>query len=156
MKMSRVLRVVSLVMVLVVCLSVFTTALAASANYTGNGSKTYTITTGKKDATLTVSQSAGKVTGTAWKNAIKKTTKTVTKSWYGKYQITVSNGSSSQTKTINYPFNKNLTFSLKKNSTYKVTVKYIGFSDQVDGVWNLKWKTYPKVKLSANNSAKIK
>lgn len=150
------IRALALTLVLVLGLSMFSAAFAASASYKGTDSTSYTVTTGKKDATLKVSQSAGKITGTAWKNAIKRTTKTVTKSWYGKFMVTVTCGRDSQSAIVNYPYNKTASFKLKKNSTYTVKVECLGFADQVDTVWNLKWKTSPKAKLSVNNSAKIK
>lgn len=153
---KRLVRMIAMTLVLVLGMCMFSTAFAASKSYKGTGSAAYTITTGKKDATLKVSQSAGKVSATAWKNAIRKTTKTVTRSWYGKFLITATSGSDSQSAVVNYPFNKTASLKLKKNSTYTVTVECLGFSDQVDNVWNLRWKTSPKVKLSINNSAKIK
>lgn len=156
MKTKRILRIVSLVMMIILSMSISTTALAASKSYKGTGTTTYTITTGSKDATLTITQSAGKVNATAWKNIAKGTTKSVTKSMYGEFEITVAQGFSSNTKSINYPYNKKATFTLKKNSTYTITVRCCGFSDQVIGAWNPRWKTAPKVKLSVNNWAKIK
>lgn len=154
--MKNLVRIIAMTLVLALGLAIFSTAFAASASYKGTGSTSYTITTGKKDATLKASHSAGKVSATAWKNAIKGTTKTVSKSWYGKFKITVTCGRDTQSAIINYPFNKTASFKLNKNSTYKVKVECLGFSDQVGTVWNLKWKTYPKAKLSVNNSAKIK
>lgn len=156
MKSKRLIRIVSMVMLIILSMSIFSTALAASKSYKGIGSKTYTITTGKKDATLKITQSAGKVNATAWKNPLKKTTKTVTKSMYGEFDIKVTQGFGSTTKTINYPTNSSASFTLKKNSTYTVTVTYRGFSGQLTGAWNPVWKTSPTVKLSVNNSAKIK
>lgn len=154
--MKNFVRIIAMTLVLALGLAMFSTAFAASASYKGTGSTSYTITTGKKDATLKASHSAGKVSATAWKNAIKGTTKTVSKSWYGKFKITVTCGRDTQSAIINYPFNKTASFKLNKNSTYKVKVECLGFSDQVGTVWNLKWKTNPKAKLSVNNSAKIK
>ncbi len=154
--MKNFVRIIAMTLVLALGLAMFSTAFAASASYKGNGSTSYTITTGKKDATLKVSHSAGKVSATAWKNAFKGTTKTVSKSWYGKFKVTVTCGRDTQSAIINYPFNKTASFKLNKNSTYKVKVECLGFADKVDTVWNLKWKTYPKAKLSVNNSAKIK
>lgn len=154
--MKNFIRMIALTLVLALGLAIFSTALAASASYKGTETTSYTITTGKKDATLKISHSAGKVSATAWKNAIKGTTKTVSKSWYGKFKVTVSCGGSSRSAIVNYPYNKTATFKLNKNSTYKVKVECLGFSDQVGTVWNLKWKTNPRAKLSVNNWAKIK
>lgn len=149
-------RIIAMTLVMVLGLSIFSTAFAASKSYKGTGSTTYTITTGRKDVTLKVSQTAGKVSATAWKNALRKTTKTVPRNWYGKFKITVTCGFSSQSAIITYPADRTASFKLKKNSDYTVTVEYLGFSDQTGDAWNPKWKTSPKVKLSVNNSAKIK
>lgn len=151
--MKHAVRIIAMALVVVLTLSIFSVALADSESDRISGTKTYTITTGKKDATLTVTQSAGKATVTKWKNVIKKTTKTATESRYGKYYVTVEKVGSG---TLNYPYGSKATFKLEKNSTYKVNVTYKGFADQITGSWNPKWKTYPKVKLSVNNSAKIK
>lgn len=153
---KRLVRIIAMTLVMVLGLSIFSTAFAASASYKGTDTTSYTVTTGRKDATLKVSHTAGKVSATAWKNAIKGTTKTVTKRWYGKFKITVTSGRDSQSAVVNYPYSKTASFKLKKNSTYTVTVECLGFSDQVGNVWNLKWKASPKVKLSVNKSSKIK
>lgn len=150
--MKQIVRVIALALVIVLTMSIFSVALADSESDRISGTQTYMITTGKKDATLTVTQSAGKATVTKWKNAWRGTTKTATESRYGKYYITVEKVGS---KTIN-SFSKKATFKLAKNSTYRVTVTYRGFADEVTGSWNPRWKTYPKVKLSVNNWAKIK
>lgn len=153
---KRLVRIIVMTLVLVLGMCMFSTAFAASASYKGTDSISYTVTTGKKDATLKVSHSAGKVSATTWKNALKGTTKTVSKSWYGKFKVTVTCGRESQSAVVNYPYNKTASFALKKNSAYTVAVECLGFSDQVGTVWNLKWKTSPKAKLSVNNSAKIR
>ena len=151
--MKHIVRIIALALVIVLTMSIFSVALADSESDRISGTQTYTITTGKKDATLTVTQSAGKATVTKWKNMFKGTTRTTPESRRAKYYISVEKIGS---QTINYPFNSKATFKLAKNSTYKVTVTYKGFADEATGSWNPKWKTYPKVKLSVNNWAKIK
>lgn len=156
MKTNQIKRVFAIAMLIILCMSAFSTALAASKSYKGINSKSYTITTGRKGATLDISQKAGKVQATVWKNPFKRTTKTVSKSMRGEFDITVSQGFFSNTKSINYPFNSKVRFKLEPNTTYRVTVTYRDFSDELNGAWNPRWKTYPTVKLSANNWAKIK
>lgn len=157
MKSKRFSRIIAMVMLMILCMSTISTAFAASTSYKGIDSQTYTITTGSKSSTLKVTDTAGKVYATAWKNPLKGTTKTVTRSMHGKFEITVKkSGSAATTKVINYPFSTKANFTLDKKSTYAVTVRCLGFSDEVISGWNPSWKTYPKVKLSVNNSAKIK
>lgn len=161
MKSKRFSRVIAMVMLMILCLSTISTAFAASASYKGIDSKTYTITTGSKSSTLKITNTAGKVYATAWKNPLKGTTKTITPSMHGKFEITVHKSglytaSDVTTKVINYPSNSKVNFTLEKKSTYTVTVRCLGFSDEIINGWNPSWKTYPKVTLSVNNSAKIK
>lgn len=157
MKSKRFSRVIAMVMLMILCMSTISTAFAASASYKGINSQTYTITTGSKSATLKVTDSAGKVYATAWKNPLKGTTKTVTRSMHGKFEITVKkSGSAAKTQVLNYPFGSKANFTLDEKSTYTVTVSCLGFSDQIISGWDPSWKTYPKVKLSVNHSAKIK
>lgn len=113
---------------------------------------TFTVTTGKKDSKLTITPSSGKITATAWKNPIKGTTKTITKSGvYGSYTVTVY-GVGSKTMT-----NKKVTFNLAKNTTYTVCVSYNdNMFNAPDVCWNKKWVKPCSWKASANNSAKIK
>ena len=155
--MKKMVRVAALVMVLVFSLCLASSALAQSKSYKGVASTTYTIETGKKDATLKITHSTGKVTATAWKNPIKRTTKLVkNKSHYGKFEITVKCGSKQQTATVDYPFSKSASFKLAKNSKYTVQIRYLGFSSQVATYWNMQWTKSPTCKLSVGSGAKIK
>lgn len=154
--MRKFTKFVALVLVVMTVCSIMPSAFAASKTSKGVGTTSYTITTGKKDATLTVTNKAGKVNATVWKNPLKGTTKTKTLTHYGAFEITVKNGINKQTKSINYPFNDTAKFTLQKNSTYTVTIRYTGFSNYINMGWDPVWKTNPSVKLSVNNSAKIK
>lgn len=156
--MKNLRRIIALLCMLVLCFSMVPSASAATAKGKGMESVTFTVTTGKKDAKLTVKQSAGKVTGTAWKNIFKHTTKTVTKKAYGVYAISAwAPGKRTITKRIS---SSKQTLTLERNSTYTVTISYEDF-DVFSlwgpvAVWNASWKTKPSWKASVNNWAKLR
>lgn len=146
-----------MILLVIFCAGMASTALAASKSSRVSGSKSYTITTGKKDATLTITQSAGKAQVKVLKNALKQTYKTTSKSIKGKYKITVTKGwDTIATKTLDYPFDSKVTIKLPKNGEYTATVEYISPATEITASIFQKWTKYPAVKLSTNNSAKIK
>ena len=148
-------RFLVILCIAVLCLSMAPTALAASKSNKGTNTITFSVTTSKKDATLTISPNAGKVTGTAWKNILKGTTKTVTKKAYGDYSITVSApGKATVTKKMS---SYKVKISLEKNTTYRITISYTGINFfDTSTIWNTKWKTVPGWKASVNKGAKFK
>ena len=126
-------------------------ALAESRTYKGTRSYTYTIQTKKKDAKLKISPKKGKAKVTVWKNPLKGTTKDTSKSLYGDFKVTVSGGGTTQTVSVSM-FSKSIT--LKKNTTYSVTVTYTGYP--IGGYWNVRWTKDPSVKINVNNWADIR
>ena len=65
--------------------------------------------------------------------------------------MTVSGGGTTQTVNVSM-FSKSIT--LKKNTTYTVTVTYTGYP--IGGYWNLRWTKDPSVKINVNNWADIR
>lgn len=158
--MKKIMRVLVLAIIMVLCTTAFTPALAASKTYKGTCSQTYTITTGKKDAKLTVENKKGKIRMVG-KEYFGNKTKKKDVSGYAKFSVEISDGWSTTTKTLECDAdNKKFTYTLKKNKTYTITVTYIGYSYQVKTapgilVQSQSWKKDPSVKVKVNNSAKI-
>lgn len=148
--MKKFRKLITLLMLVLSMTTVFfpTGALAASKTYKGTGSQTYTITTKKKDSTLTITRKKGKVryrltTWSKYKNG----------SCHGTFTITIVGGGKTQKVHLgNWQDDAKVT--LKKNSTYTVTITCTGF-DLMPGR-DFTWKTAPQCKLKVNNSAKIK
>ena len=152
--MKRFVSVILVCMMLVICFG--TASAAGSASSSGSGG--FTVTTGKKDATLKLSITKGKFEGTAWKNILKQTQKKVTGSSYGKFVIT----GAGDRIVIESKSSKSIT--LKKNSTYQISVSFDSAIPQLDTMklgagktasWDNSWTKYPKWKATINNSAKI-
>ena len=152
--MKRLFRI-SLCVLLILC-TILPGALAASKTYKGLGSTSYTITTGKKDAKLTISGKSGQYAQKFVSYNGKKNTE-VKANGYAVFDITVDG----VTKTVS---NRSATFNLKARRTYTVIVSYKGFYGfnklLVKAGYNPKgsqyWKKNPSVSVSVNNSAKIK
>ena len=150
MKMKNLKRIIALICVFSMLMVLAVDVFAASSKKGTTQTVTFTVTTGRRDSTLTINPSSGKVTAIQWKNLIKRTTKKVTKSVYGMYTISVS-GLGSKTMT-----SKKTTFKLKKNSTYKVTITYKGMNNLPTTYWDASWKKLPSWKASVNSGASIR
>ncbi|MBE6598312.1 MAG: hypothetical protein E7638_02580 [Ruminococcaceae bacterium] len=148
--MKTLKRIIALVCVVSLVMACAVDVFAAGSRKGTTYTVTFTVTTGNSNSTLKIDPSKGKVTATKWKNPFKGTTKRVTQSAYGDYTVTVS-GLGSKRMT-----SRNVTFKLKKRTTYTVTVKYngINFFD-VSNCWNVSWKKAPSWKATSNNWAKV-
>lgn len=162
MKFLTKLTVTVLILMTIMTMILPTSAMAASKTYKGSSSCTYTITTGKKDATLTLKPYKGK---RAQKYVKKKNSKkTHIEKWnaYATYSVTVDG----ETYTVS---NKKVKVTLPANGTYKVSVECTGayWQDEIEPSFDplglsygksgdRYWHTKPSIKLDVNNWAKIK
>lgn len=141
-----------LILALTMTVAVFpSAALAVSKTYKGTRSYTYTVQTKKKDSKLKITSQKGKAKVTVWKNLLKGTTKDTNKNLHGYFTVTIRGGGTTQVVNM-MGFSKNVT--LKKNTTYTITVSYTGYP--LGGYWNLRWTKDPAIKLNVNNWATIK
>ena len=159
--MKLVKKILSLVCVLVTLMTATlpANAMAASKTYKGTSSKTYTITTGKKDATLKLKPSKGKRAQKYVKKSNPKKTSIDKWNLYGSFTVTV-NGKKYVVTT------KEVKVTLPANKTYHVTVTYNGV--QPYSIRPAKnpfvykrsgseyWYKDPSIKLDVNKSAKIR
>ncbi|MBE5778499.1 MAG: hypothetical protein E7331_04110 [Clostridiales bacterium] len=134
-------------------------ALAASKTYKGSDSTTYTLTTGKKASTLTLTPSKGKRA----QKYVKKSNarKTHLDKWnvYAEYEVTV-NG---RTYTVT---SKKVTIKLPANGTYRISIRCKGVPYynirpaynpfQYRRTGSEYWYKSPSLKVNVNNSAKVK
>lgn len=148
-------RFFAVICMIVLCCTFVSTAFADSYKGSGTYTESFTVATGNRNATLTITPKQGKVTGTAWKNPFRGTTKQVTQKAYADYSVTVTTiGGGSTTKTMS---SGKVTFSLAKNTMYKVTVSYRGINFfSTCYIWNTSWKSDPSWKASVNGWAQIR
>ncbi len=163
MKFLTKLAVTVLILMTIMTMILPTSAMAASKTYKGSSSCSYTITTGKKDAKLTLKPYRGKRAQKYVKKKNSKSTKVDKWNAYATYSVTVDG----ETYTVG---DTNVTVTLPANGTYTVSVECTGeywrdamHPDSVDPfelVYKKSggryWHTKPSIKLDVNNWAKIK
>ncbi len=160
-------KLISVLLVLVTCISLFTlapaTSLAESKTYKSTSSYSYRVTTGRKASTLTITPYKGtRAQEYVLKdNARKK--HTVKQAVYASYTVIVDGREYKVT-------NRKVTVSLSANTTHSIRVKYNGLGQYCflyysgtlfNPSW--KWKTSgseywakdPSIKLNVNQWARI-